>query len=456
MHLSRFKTLLIPCLILLAVTLPHLDQGDYRRDTGRYAAVGHYMWSAPTPFWQPYLNPETPYFNKPPMPLWIHGAFLKAFGTSLAVARIPSILAALGVVIFSMLTVRVIATRAEALASGIVLALTYEFFRRTREISLDLWQLFFVMVAVYLVIRGGKADRKSLVLWAGVPLGLALLCKPLVALGTVPILALWLWLLGRGRWTWLLVFGAVPVAILVALPWHYAMWTQFGSKFTDQYFGNQVLDRATGKLQTNPPFYFVSLIARTYWPWAILTAFAIWRRFGTGKANRRSLDRDLVMFAGAWVIIVLALISVFPDKKVNYALPVYPMLSWIAGTGLCRLPWQWLRNWYSQGLPWLATATVAGLLTVSVLPIQFQKPDENWQNVLAWAQTKGLDNLVYRDLPHEDICYFYLRTGRWMPRASTDVGNGRFILTRIQKNQASAFENQQPVLQAGNLAIFVQ
>jgi hypothetical protein len=29
--------------LLLSMTLPHLEQGDFRRDTGRYAAVGRYV-----------------------------------------------------------------------------------------------------------------------------------------------------------------------------------------------------------------------------------------------------------------------------------------------------------------------------------------------------------------------------------------------------------------------------
>src|ERR1700704_1271103 len=141
MMLRELRPYLIPILLLLAFTLPHLEQGEFRRDTVRYAAVGLNMWRSDS-LLVPYLNSEKPYFNKPPMAFWIHGLALKIFGPRLAAARAPSILAAIGVVIFSMLSVRNLATRREAVVSGIVLASTYEFFRRTREISLDFWQLF--------------------------------------------------------------------------------------------------------------------------------------------------------------------------------------------------------------------------------------------------------------------------------------------------------------------------
>src|SRR6266705_1981017 len=135
----------------------------------------------------PSFGPAKAYFHKPPMALWIHGLFLKLFGTNLVVARLPSIAAAAGVLLFSIVAVRNLGTRREAVTSGIVLALTYEFFRRTREISLDLWQLFFVMAAVWLITAAIRRDRPWPIVLCGLPLGLALLCKPLVALVTLPI-----------------------------------------------------------------------------------------------------------------------------------------------------------------------------------------------------------------------------------------------------------------------------
>ena len=263
---NRLKSVLLPCLVLLAVTLPHLEQGDFRRDTGRYAAVGLHMWTD-GPFLVPYLNPQTPYFNKPPLGLWIHGAFLKTFGVRLTVARVPSVLAALGVVCLSVLTAMHIGSRAEAVVSGCVLALTYEFFRRTREISLDFWQLFFVMWAAYLVVTGAKSARRWPVVVAGLPLGLALLCKPFVALGVIPILALWLSILGRARWIALLATAALPLALLVAAPWHFYMWRLFGDAFLKQYLFHEVVQRAQGKLesvQTGPWYYYAAAIAKSY------------------------------------------------------------------------------------------------------------------------------------------------------------------------------------------------
>src|SRR5678815_5540247 len=106
------KTILLPFLLLLSVTLPHLSEGDFRRDSGRYAAVGLYMWEEGN-LLAPRLGPETPYFNKPPLALLVHGWFLKTFGPNMLAARLPALIAALGVVLFSWLGARQIGSRTE-------------------------------------------------------------------------------------------------------------------------------------------------------------------------------------------------------------------------------------------------------------------------------------------------------------------------------------------------------
>lgn len=451
MRLPLWKLVGLPCLVLLLFTLPHLDQGDFRRDSGKYAAVGHYLWSGAS-WWQPSLGPETPYFNKPPLALWVHGAFLKILGVNLVAARLPSILAALGILSLSVLTVRLWSTRAEALTSGMILALTYEFFRRTREISLDQWQLLFVMAAVYLFARAVRRQNRSGLPWAGLPLGLALLCKPLVALGTLPIFVVWLLCVRRKDWVWLVPGTILPVALLVALPWHLAMWNHFGNAFTQQYFGHEILDRAAGQLSRNPPLFFLDLLARTYWPWALAVVFAVWKRFFSGSPHRRA-GRDLVVLGGSWCLLVLIFISVFPDKKVNYALPLYPMLSWVAAAGVCRVPWRALRRYYARGLPWLAPVATAALVLVSLLPIQFQEPPKgDWPRLLAWLKQQAISpqSLVSADLSHGDLAYFYLKTGHWLP---AEPPGATAALEALVLTRAAQAVSREPVFQAGGLAI---
>lgn len=408
------KLYLIPVLILLAVTLPHLEQGEFRRDTVRYAAIGKHMWQDGS-LVVPYLNPEKPYFNKPPMVLWIHGSFLKLFGVNLVAARVPSILAAIGVLIFSMLALRNLGTRREAVVSGIVLASTYEFFRRTREISLDFWQLFFVMAAVWLVTVAIRNDRRWPIILCGIPIGCALLCKPLVALMALPIFAIWLAVSGRARLITWVAIGALPIAVAVAAPWHLYMYSTFGDRFTSQYFMQEIVERAKRSDQASSVFYYLQENVRTYWPWMIALGYAVYLRI---KEPRLLVPRrDFVLLAAIWIAVLLVALSIFADRKPNYALPLYPMLSWMAAWGLCRMRWSKLRSWYERGLPWFAPAAVAVLIVAALAPIQFQKPPEkNWLALIEWIKSNNIDasQLAYTDIDQNDVSYVYVKTGKWM------------------------------------------
>src|SRR2546428_13751375 len=95
------KLYLLPILILFAVTLPHLEEGEFRRDTVVYAAVGRYMWDGGS-LVAPHISPEKPYLHKPPLALWIHGLILKLFGANLIAACFPSILAPLAAFGFTL------------------------------------------------------------------------------------------------------------------------------------------------------------------------------------------------------------------------------------------------------------------------------------------------------------------------------------------------------------------
>jgi 4-amino-4-deoxy-L-arabinose transferase-like glycosyltransferase len=473
------KLVLLPCLVLLAVTLPHLEQGDFRRDTGRYAAVGLYMWSGGSPL-APHLHPEVPYFNKPPLAVAIHGLFLKACGPHLPAARVPSILAALGVVVLTVLSARQLGTRAEAIVSGLVLALTYDFFRRTREISLDQWQLFFVMLAVYAVAVALRRQTRMGWVLAGIPLGLALLCKPMNALAMIPLFGLWAVLARQTRVLPLLFFATLPIALVVAVPWHAYMYFTFGDAFVQKYFGREVVERARGR--ASDPFYFYALrMAIYYWPWLPALIYGLnrfakdWSRrrekanrsshastkpphIGSDSGNGRPPHRRLIVFGAVWVLYVGTCLSFFPDKKVNYALPLLPMMAWMTAAGLCRLPWPRLRAWYASGFRGLAPAAVGVLIVCSVLPIQFQKPPSpEWRQLLGWLGEHRIEpsRVYFGTLECNDACYFYLKTGVWMQSAARIEGSAdatAIILTRADTNTA-ALPPGAVRLVAGDLAL---
>jgi len=404
---------IIPALVFLSVTLPHLEQGAYRKDTGRYAAVALDAFERGA-CWTLELGPGRPYFNKPPLVFWIHGLVLDLFGPSVVAARLPSVLCGLAIVLLTVWVVRVMGSTRAALASGVVLALTYEFFRRTREISLDLWQLAFLMLAMLLLVLGVRRDRGGFVALSGVGVGLALLCKPFVALIFFPIALAWLAIMRRWRLAAWLGAG-LGVALLIAAPWHISMGLLHGEAFWDQYLGRQVLGRARGAINAQGPWYYPILLGKTYWPWMIpcVLGMLICAR------NARSLivmgvQKRLFLLMAIWLGVWTVMLMAFPDKRPRYTPPIYPALSVFAGAylvGGLRPPW---RNGAVRliRMSWLP-AMLVGLM-VALLPIRVQRgPDPEWRELFAWLDEQGVREIHSYGINTNEQGWYRLETGVW-------------------------------------------
>ena len=95
-------------------------------DEGRYAEIAREM--VVTGEWLvPHLN-GFEHFQKPPLLSWFTAASIRVFGANEWAARLPSALAALGVVLLTYGIARRIFDRAVAVAAALVLVSSLEFF----------------------------------------------------------------------------------------------------------------------------------------------------------------------------------------------------------------------------------------------------------------------------------------------------------------------------------------
>ncbi len=418
---SRAAWWFVPAVVFLCMTLPHLDQGAFRKDTGRYGAVGLQMWRTGE-FWTPHLQPDTLYFNKPPLGFWIHGASLHALGVGVWQARLPTVLAGLGIVLLIGAIVRRFADRTRALAAGVILATTLEFFRRTKEISLDMWQALFVFAAVWCVCVAltprGRSGR-NLPLWfglAGVALGLALMSKPLTGLAAVPVLGVWMVAFGSARRVWWLALSTV-VAVLVAAPWHLGMASIHGEAFTGNYFGAEVANRAAGLKETKPWWFYFKEMGEYHWPWLIavvggLIGWAIHFPRGFGRLDRRGLALGVV-----WSVCWLALLTAFPDKRPRYGLLFYPTLAIVSAVWLFDVVPARTRRGLLRAAPVIVGVVVAGAAVFAVLPVRVNRPaDPGFEAIAGWMREHPARVVMAGSIESNDNGRLYLLAGRWAQR----------------------------------------
>ena len=415
----RLRMWLLPVVVLLCVSLPHLDQGDWMRGDGSwYGAIGVQAWRSGS-LWTLFAEPGVEYFNKPPLILWVHGLMLHVFGVGPVQARLPTVLAASVCVVATVGLCRVGARHGWALSRhastgvGVVLALSIEFFRRTREISMDMWQAAFMLLCVWMVMQGVGSRRGWLIMLAGVPVGLALLTKPFMALLALILLGVWMVWIGRWRMVGWLV-GAVVVAGLVAAPWHVGMVLEHGDEFVRQYFGAEILDRAEGKRSDAKHvrwWYYFEKIALNNWPWVVFVLLGL-VSWGRGERLTRAgvLERWAVVWAVGWLIAL----TLFPDRRDRYGLPIWPAMAVLAGAWLGRWPWGWLRRVQRQFLSrwWVAFAGIA--LVFALLPIRVQEPvHPQWPATLAWLDEEQPAALWTVTRQTHRMARLYLERGQW-------------------------------------------
>jgi len=453
-----------------------------RTDGAWYGAIGVQGWREGQ-LWTLYAEPGVAYFNKPPLVLWLHGLSLHVFGLGAWQARLPSVLAAALCVIATVGVCRAGGgrggvggvTRHGAVSVGVVLALTIEFFRRTREISLDLWQAAFLMLAVWAVAKALASVGRSKMangwmegwggggwmLLAGVPLGLALMSKPFMGLIAVVLIAVWLAWARSGRLiAWLV--GTVGVAALVAGPWHVMMVIEHGEVFTSQYLGAEIVSRATGSFTAGSPWakpwwFYLEQIGSSYWPWLVgaVLACVCWMR---GK--RLTHSGQVERWALVWVVGWLVVLSVFPDRRDRYALPVWPGLGVLAGLWIARWPWGWVRRVERWVLSWGWGVLVVGAVVFAALPVRVQKPiNPQWPAAIEWLQTEQPEDLWVAGRQTGRMARLYLELGEW-PRASHDrwnqpvgsPGMGAMILYHVPDGVVPG-ANERAVFTSGNLLL---
>jgi 4-amino-4-deoxy-L-arabinose transferase-like glycosyltransferase len=307
---STFLATLLACIVLLPL-LGHKPLTNW--DEGIYAEVSREMLSlgALAPHWN-----YQPWFEKPPLMLWITAAFFKIFGVHEFWARAGSALSGVAIVTFLH---GWLLSRKGALAawlSTLILLSTFGFLHVCRVGEMDVLLSLGCCIALC-----GLTEIQALRLngwylfWSGMAIAVMTKGAASVVLIIAAILfaAIERWnatRLGRSFWLGLSLF------LIAVLPWHLYMFHQFGVRFLTEYLGFHVLSRATHQIEDHITHWW-------YYFWVLLISaapFVLFYPFAIADSFRRKELRVWSIF----VLVVVGFFTVVQTRLPHYIAPAYP------------------------------------------------------------------------------------------------------------------------------------
>ena len=265
--------------------------------------------------------------EKPPLPTWTAAMMMYFSGDdNLSLLRLPAALAALLMVFFLFKLTRVLTE--DKLLPFLVAATastSFYIFFLARDISWDIFCHSFMIGAIWLFHKGLKKGGSSLpeLAGAGVLMGLSFLSK-----GPVSFFSLLLpYLIARSfSYGW---GGAskqkTGIALMVLITLVISLWWPIMIWFSHPEFSALIAQQeSTAWLnRSTRPFYHYWSFAAQSGIWAIMAMIALYYPY----ARPRIKEFGNYTFLALWVVIAVVLLSLFPEKKERYLLPVLLPLS---------------------------------------------------------------------------------------------------------------------------------
>lgn len=266
--------------------------------------------------------------EKPPLPTWITAAAEIISPDNLALQRGMAGLAATMLVLFFFFLAKEFSDDDELpLVSTLILLTCYNIILIGRTASWDIYCHAFMMGAIFFLVKAFK-NRKSgkYFIMAGIFMGLSFMSK-----GPVSFYALLLPFIisyvicftpsMRGRWKW--VIYMIILAIVIG-----GWWYMFIYLFHHEEMNYVANKEAAAWLNRNvrPWYYYWKFFLETG-IWSLLLITAIFLPFW----SKKSREDKILLFPYLWMFLTLIFLSLLPEKKSRYLLPILISASYICG-----------------------------------------------------------------------------------------------------------------------------
>ena len=311
---------------LFSLPLMPPDEPKYAYASFRMLKTGDFI--------TPYFNCH-PRFDKPPLIYWLIAISYKIFGISDWAARIPSVLATLGLIfIIWRFVEREIGSRAATL-SVIVFSTVIHVWVMGRAVAPEMVLVFFETLAILLFYRGIEYNNRKAIYGAYISMSFAFITKGPVGVIMVLGAVFPYFLLKKGiketvRSMWSIT--GIILFLLIGLPWYVAMILRHGYRYFYEFFLYHNIYRFTGQARQHPFgfYYYLPIFAGAFYLWWPYSVSAI-------RDLREVIKkRNVEFFLFLWVLFVLLFFTISVNKLHNYILISYPAASVLLASAIMR------------------------------------------------------------------------------------------------------------------------
>lgn len=322
------------------------------------------------PLWLPKINDER-YRTKPPMFYWASLAIAKLRGGVDEISmRLPSVLAGTGTVFLTTLLGTWLFSPIAGCFAGLILAASWRFTYLASHARIDMLFAFFTTLAFvffWRMLTDPEAGARNTASWIGsIALGLAVLTKG--PLGwAFPVAAVFIFqkLYDAPPIPWRRLF-LIPIG--VTLLWILPAFLEGGKEFQDMIW-RETVGRASGEapihIHREPFYFYIPQIFLGWAPWSLFLPGILWAGFKSDRYNPRWLYPALAL------VFLFVFISLFPGKRGDYLLPLYPMAAVLTGRFFSGLDVSEKFTPWVLKLPTRLIVTVLGVLALALIFLIF-------------------------------------------------------------------------------------
>jgi 4-amino-4-deoxy-L-arabinose transferase-like glycosyltransferase len=283
-----------------------------------------------------------PWFDKPPLNMWVTAFFYKLFGIGEFSVRLFSALCGIGTVLVTYLFASRLFSRWIGFLSALVLVSSSHYLHFARFGQLDSPLTFFISSALYFFWMGRERNRYFI--FSGIALGLAVMTKG--PAGFFIIFISWIYalsageahLLGRPNY-WI----GLMVAAGIALPWNLYQLVTHQSGFISDAIRMHLVSRTTTAMDGHVGnyYFYIRTLVNKYHPWILVgVVSAPYFLFKSIKTRYEEFILPTV-----WMFFVFVTFTLVKTKLAWYIIPAYPALSISVGYFLAKLFKEEHKNW---------------------------------------------------------------------------------------------------------------